>query len=380
MLNSTGIDMAWLEATGIIPLPLRMRRYGTIVEEVAREVADTYVARCTALNPAYQLDTDRYSFENLWLDIAVQLVDADVNYLDFVTAAFHRYGRPYPNTLKGDDMLDSVLPEYYSGPGKYVHMEDWEYEEEARRTIEGAKCVLSQACDRADTMQEALQRAVEHVQLPYYWFIAVCIGAKDIARRLADGSRRYLLASNERRRCYQEIFQNIWNTRVVPAGGTITMKHDMTATPTVLAIKKLQDEGRLTGNVVPASWYRHICRTRGGRVSADLQAIAVLSEVVYWHRPAKPKAGQSSVPKKRFYEDKLQLSYRTLAERLGLSKGVVTAACHRLEKAGFITLESRDIKGVDGRALNNVTYIEVVPDRIRAISPVVKPGTKEFDE
>ena len=41
---------------------------------------------------------------------------------------------------------------------------------------------------------------------------------------------------------------------------------------------------RLTGNVTPQIWYRTITRENG---KPHLLAIAILSDIVYWYRPAE---------------------------------------------------------------------------------------------
>ena len=66
---------------------------------------------------------------------------------------------------------------------------------------------------------------------------------------------------------------------------------------------------RLTGNVTPQIWYRTITRENG---KPHLLAIAILSDIVYWYRPAEVRdesSGNITGYRKRFRADMLQRSY-----------------------------------------------------------------------
>ncbi|WP_272515616.1 MULTISPECIES: hypothetical protein [unclassified Providencia] len=120
----------------------------------------------------------------------------------------------------------------------------------------------------------------------------------------------------------------------------------------------------LSGNVIPSSWWQHIKLPSG---KPDSTAIVLLSDIVYWYRPSEVRDEQTGELlgwRKRFHGDKLQRSYQSFADQFGFSKREATDALKRLRKAGLITLELRTVVTTGGVTLNNVLFVEVVPDAI----------------
>ena len=122
-----------------------------------------------------------------------------------------------------------------------------------------------------------------------------------------------------------------------------------------------------TGNIIPNSWYSTI-RTEKGK--PDLTAITILSEILYWHRPREEcdesDAGGIKLIK-RFKADLLQMSYKHLLNKFGLTKDQSRRAIERLEKLGLIKRQLRNVE-TDNTTLNNVMYIELFSDRLLEIT------------
>ena len=82
----------------------------------------------------------------------------------------------------------------------------------------------------------------------------------------------------------------------------------------------------LTGNIIPANWFRTITRDNG---KPYMLAICILSELCYWYRPQEvrdERSGNIVEYRKRFRGDMLQKNYQDLADRFGESKRSVKAA------------------------------------------------------
>ncbi len=123
-----------------------------------------------------------------------------------------------------------------------------------------------------------------------------------------------------------------------------------------------------SGNVIPANWWRHITLPSG---RPDQTAITLLSEIVYWYRPAELRneaTGELVGYRKRFRGDKLQRSYQAFADQFGFGKRETADALKRLRDAGLITLELRTIEALDGLKCANVLFVGVVPCAIAAIT------------
>lgn len=120
---------------------------------------------------------------------------------------------------------------------------------------------------------------------------------------------------------------------------------------------------QLTGNVTPQVWYKTITKENG---RPHLLAIAILSDIVYWYRPAEIRdesTGHITGYKKRFKADMLQRSYDQFAELLGESKRSVTDAVVRLEALGVIKRVFRTIE-IGGMRYNNVLFIDLFPEQL----------------
>jgi hypothetical protein len=116
----------------------------------------------------------------------------------------------------------------------------------------------------------------------------------------------------------------------------------------------------ITGNVIPASWYKTIVNKNG---KPNLNAIVILADIVYWYRPTEIRdevTGQLVGMKKKFRSDKLQKSYGQFVEHFKLSKQQVTDAVVFLEKIGVINREFRS-GVVNGQKYVNLLYIDIVP-------------------
>lgn len=127
-----------------------------------------------------------------------------------------------------------------------------------------------------------------------------------------------------------------------------------------------------TGNVTPANWWRHITLPSG---RPDQTAITLLSEIVYWYRPAEVRnetTGELAGYRKRFHGDKLQRNYQAFADQFGFSKREATDALKRLRDAGLITLELRTINTTAGSVMSNVLFIGVNPGAIAHITNTIK--------
>ena len=128
------------------------------------------------------------------------------------------------------------------------------------------------------------------------------------------------------------------------------------------------DRVRITGNVIPQSWYEEILRDNG---KPYLLAIILLADIVYWYRPVEDRDESSGYVvglRKKFKGDLLQKTYEDYATRYGESKRTIKAALDRLEELGLIKKVFRDIKFKGGTKLFNVMYIELFPARVEEIS------------
>ncbi|EZP77589.1 primosome, DnaD subunit [Parageobacillus genomosp. 1] len=137
----------------------------------------------------------------------------------------------------------------------------------------------------------------------------------------------------------------------------------LTGHPIVDEIGKINFEG----TVIPHNWFNVIKFDSG---KPDVVAIVLLSEIVYWYRPAIIKdelTGRIKEVRKRFKADLLQRSYDSFAEQFGFTKRQVKDALKRLEDAGLIVREFRNIH-VDGKAFANVLFIRLNPEKVLEIT------------
>lgn len=123
----------------------------------------------------------------------------------------------------------------------------------------------------------------------------------------------------------------------------------------------------LTGNVIHTAWFKTITKDNG---KADLVAINILGEIVYWYKPTEIRdetTGEHLGWKNKYKDDLLQKSYSSLAEQFGLGKRQVMDAIIRLEDLGVIKRIFRNIVN-NGMILNNVLYLELNIEGLKKIS------------
>ena len=131
--------------------------------------------------------------------------------------------------------------------------------------------------------------------------------------------------------------------------------------PTVAEIGKIHFEG----NIVPHSWYQQITLESG---KPDLPAIIILAEIIYWYRPYQTLTkGGKPILKKHFDGDMFQCSAAYYEDKFGLTKHQTRKALKRLEDAGYIRREYRDIVQ-QGILRNCVMFVEPLPLAIMAIT------------
>ena len=138
----------------------------------------------------------------------------------------------------------------------------------------------------------------------------------------------------------------------------------MTGNEFVDAISEIAFEG----NIIPNSWFKELHLPDG---KPDLNAIVILSEIVYWYR-AKEDSDEvtgEKVRRKRFKADLLQRTYDSFVKQFGLTYPQVRDACHRLqERYGVIRLVVRKRVETETGVCGNMLYIAPVPEKIRSIT------------
>lgn len=128
------------------------------------------------------------------------------------------------------------------------------------------------------------------------------------------------------------------------------------------------------GNVIHAIWFKTILKENG---KADLIAINILADIVYWYRPTQIRdedTGKVVGYRKKFKADLLQRNYDSYADQFGLSKRQVADAFSRLEKLGIIKRVFRMLN-VNGMLINNVLHIELDFDGLVKYSTEKTDGT-----
>ncbi len=118
---------------------------------------------------------------------------------------------------------------------------------------------------------------------------------------------------------------------------------------------------RIEGNIIPLRWFQVIGTVnRYGQFKANLLAINIMAELVYWYRPVEVRdetAGESLGYRSKFEADMYQLAYRHAKVKFGASKKSVKAACDSLVKLGAIKREFRHIVS-SGKAYANVMFVQ----------------------
>ncbi len=131
-------------------------------------------------------------------------------------------------------------------------------------------------------------------------------------------------------------------------------------------------ELHLSGNVIPNIWWQRL-RLESGAV--DFTAVIILAEIVYWYKPTIVRdeySGAIIEVKQKFRADKLQRSYQSFADQFGLSKKQVREAMQRLVDRELISTEFR-IVAANNTVLNNVLFIDVIPQKIKNLSSLDSP-------
>ena len=136
----------------------------------------------------------------------------------------------------------------------------------------------------------------------------------------------------------------------------------------------------ISGNIIHNNWYRWVLRENG---KPNHLAISLLAEIVYWYKPVEVRdeeTGLTTAYRKKFKGDCLQKSYSQLGEKFGEEKQTVKRALDCLEELGVIKKEFRTItvgggaeKSNDGKKMNNVLYIHLIPGGLQKITYSV-PG------
>lgn len=137
----------------------------------------------------------------------------------------------------------------------------------------------------------------------------------------------------------------------------------------------------ITGNIIPAVWYRTITKENG---KPYLLAIVILADIVYWYRPSEVRdqgTGHILGWKKKFSEDILRQSYQYYADLFGESKKTIKTAMDKLEKLQVIRREFRTVSYGDGLVCNNVMYVELKPDMLYQLTfPEEIPAMDGLDD
>ena len=122
-----------------------------------------------------------------------------------------------------------------------------------------------------------------------------------------------------------------------------------------------------SGNTIPLTWYKTICYESG---KPNLNAIIILSDIVYWYRPQELRdeiSGQITGYKKKFSNDLLQRSYAQISDMFGISKRQATTAVDFLQSLGVIRKVFRTISS-GGQLMNNVLFLDIIPERLKELT------------
>ena len=123
----------------------------------------------------------------------------------------------------------------------------------------------------------------------------------------------------------------------------------------------------ITGNVIPSAWYRMIRKETG---KPYLNAIIILSDIVYWYRAIEVRdeeSGEILGYRKKFKADILQRSYQQIADQFGITKRDATNAVVELEKLGVVTRVFRTIKA-GGQLIPNVLFLDLDVDVLKELT------------
>ena len=125
----------------------------------------------------------------------------------------------------------------------------------------------------------------------------------------------------------------------------------------------------ISGNMIPQTWFNHI--KRGKLQKPDLVAMWLLSDILYWYKPIEVRdelSGNFIEYKKKFKENKLQKSYDSYSNLLGIPKKTIKEHFKLLKDLGLISIEFRNIELENGLKLSNVMYVEPCIKEIEKIT------------
>jgi len=151
------------------------------------------------------------------------------------------------------------------------------------------------------------------------------------------------------------------------------MKTISTGNATVDAIAQLNIEG----NVIPTSWYQHVKYTNTRGTYADLLAISLLADLVYWYRPSEVRdesTGHVVGWKKKFKGDKFQRNYEAYANLFGVSYKQVILAADLLSSLGLANRTTGTTRNSrTQKVIGNVLYWSIDPLAIAEITYRIDP-------
>ena len=142
------------------------------------------------------------------------------------------------------------------------------------------------------------------------------------------------------------------------------MKNDYSPIASVIEIGKLN----FKGNIIPERWFQALTYESG---RPHINAIIILSEIVYWYRPTEVRDESSGVlieVRKKFKADLLQRNYQGFSKKFGFSKKQVQDAFDYLRGMNLIYTELRTIDVGEDLRLPNVLFIGVNPEKIKEIT------------
>lgn len=134
----------------------------------------------------------------------------------------------------------------------------------------------------------------------------------------------------------------------------------------------------ITGNVIPMSWFDHLRYPSG---KPHLNAIIILSDIVYWYRPVEVRdehTGRWLEDRKKFEGEYLQRNRSSYAKQYGLTNKQAKDAFHFLESKGAIEIIiAKSMTTKDGRRLGNVPFIALNAEKIAEFNePLVHTGPR----
>lgn len=130
---------------------------------------------------------------------------------------------------------------------------------------------------------------------------------------------------------------------------------DMAPTPTVAGVTRLN----ITGNIIAPAWYSTITLPNG---RPDFYAIMILADFIYWYKATPvyhPRTQVFMGWERKFYGDKLQANYKTIAGKFNMPVKLTREAIYRLIDLGVLIRELRTVVLKDGAKLTNVPYWDI---------------------